>query len=1021
MIYVLEAPYIMNPRKNTKHLIDYFPGITLEDVLKKSGVRESFKRLGFSELVITINGFVVTDTSKCLDDQDSVAISLPHSDPGSWILGFTIFWGNTFLASAINTVLMVGAGMLINSIMSPGVPSISEGDTKPSYGFSGVRNETAPGNPVPVAYGTCFSTPQIIGSYRTVDNHDIWQYLLLCVSAGKTNNPWTEDQIFIGSNPGEPLTSFPNYTFGATDGDTVITTATRTALANFAKVHHDRPLERRIFHDDRASVDLISLLHFNTTASAEPLEDSGDRGSPDWTKYGSAGIGHTTPKFGSGYLELASDGDYIGTDDFEVLRFDVPFQMDMWIRVPDGTDRIFACKYVTVTDTYDIEHSLTTFGYIGGKLVFQSFSGIGSTIESVTAWTLNLDLSGVATLPINTWVFVRVQASYDSRTNSMAYQIKMEVAGVLSNIAYDFSGSVTNPDPNRTLDTALDYVDETPSQKSLYGQWLGNGYHLYGTSVTQIYGRCDIDEFRFCKGIDNLLTDEEVPTAELAAPVIVENDLILSSRSAINSARFIIEFTHGLFSSSSSGITNKSVKFTLGYRLADQSASTFVETTETCTANKTAAARFQFTIALPTRDKYEFLIRRLTPEDSNDENNQRSNSFLISFEEIIDLALYYPGMQIISLSIKATDFRSGTIDTIRVQHNRTLIDIPNWSGGTQSVDARVPAYQVIDMATNPYYGVKQSISDFDEDSVDESVAWTEELVGGNYRARSSIIFDERMTFSDVLQHIEQVGRFRVTRTGSTWVLKTDKPKTFSYVFSAGNIIKDSFQWSSYPADKISDGVEVTYWDYSKSGKRSTSGIATCSWYDTLTRIPKVANIEERGCITFEQARRSAILRANKNEFITRYGSFKALTRAIFLEVGDMVYITPPASKYAYGGVFPVDHENSIIVYLGKEVTLDQTTYAGKLHLYVSDYLGNPSVYEVLGPWDESTSVLDIDTPITAKAFDSWGLGRLSEDKMACQILKKTVSSDPKNRYVTLEFCQYSDEVFYSDEYGDTAI
>jgi predicted phage tail protein len=452
-----------------------------------------------------------------------------------------------------------------------------------------------------------------------------------------------------------------------------------------------------------------------------------------------------------------------------------------------------------------------------------------------------------------------------------------------------------------------------------------------------------------------------------------------------------------------------SVQFQLEYRLASSSGS-WTTSTFTCTAKKTSAARFQTELVLPTRDIYDVQIERLTPEDPNDDSQQRSASYLTSFEEIIDVAQYYPGMQIISLSVKATDIRSGTLDVIRVHHNKTLMDIPYFdSTGYKTVDATIPAYQFIDIFTNLYYGARGNIDSVDQDRIEEWVAWTEGLVGGNPRAKCNIVFDERGTFADVVTAIEQAGRARVTRVGSIWSCIVDKPKVSQYTFSAGNIIKDSFDWSGYEDPEKADGVEVSFWNDTRNGQKD-SRKAMASWFDTMARVPKIASVEIRGIIDADQAQRQAQFMVNKNEFITRHGKLKSFMRSALVELGDVVNIIPPVSKYVAGGMFSRDHYSFSTVYLDQWVLLDATTYSGKLHLYVVDSTGVEQIFEVLGPWDTRTFTLNLDAPLTAKRHDVWGLGRLSEDKLANQIVKKRINPDKKN--VDLEWCQYDERIFY---------
>jgi len=1020
-IQILTDPYIVSPKGKHIASTPYWPGMTVWDATKDA--RDELKRLGFDDFVVTINGHLCQEMSRKVRDSDFIAVHVKHGDPGTAILAFTIFWGNTFLATALNAVILMGVGLLINTIMAPSVPGNNTGDTKPSYSWGGVTNETAPGNPVPVVYGQPWSTPQIIGSYRIVDNHNVWQYLLMCAAAGKTDVPITENYTTIND---ELVSAYTDYKFGATDGSTVITDDTREALADFDKVHHDRPFDKRLRYTDISDAITTGLTHFDSATG--DIEDSTLRGVPDWTKHGNAVISTTSPKFGTGLLSLPADGDYISSTDLEALRIDVEGEIDMWFKIPntDG-DRALWSKIINLGGPGPMyDWSVTTCGIRDGKIFLQSIRGEGLSIEQVNqegfghGWTIGLNIAGGYSILAGTWYFLKCGQSLDGSVMTCGFGLWNGATGALVDGANDSVGEIYNPDPNKSTDSPLDYSDESTAHKALYGQYIGSGYFYNNTPpydvTTRLYGRCVVDECRTCRLIDGAF-DAAIPTAAYPDPTIdTEPDpLVISTRSKVDSVRIIIEFTSGLFDTNDDGLTTRTVDFRIDYRLTGTTGA-WCTSTVTCTAEKTAAARFQFQTDFPTRDLYDFRVIRTTAEDDENDNTIRSQSFLISFEEIIDLQLCYPGLQIISLGVRATDSRSGNIGSIRVKHRGTELTVPDWAGtGTQVVDPSIPAWQFFDAFTNPFYGIKGLPSEIDQDRFTEWLEWTEGDVDGVRRAQSHLVFDEVGNFADnAITHIEQVGRARIIRIGSLWSMIVDKPKTSQYTFSSGNILKDSFQWESYEETEKSDAVEVTFWNGAKQGVQD-SRMAKASWYETITTVPKISQIEIRGIVTAEQALREAQFRINKNEFVTRHGKHRASFQSVLVELGDVCNIIPPSSKYVCGGRIIRDHVAESTVDIDQAVLFSQTDYEGKLLFLVVDPDGVEHIFNVLGPWDVSTSTLQIDGDYTGNRWDTFGMGRLVEDRLANQIVKKSINTKEKN--VDFEWCQYSENIFYHADYG----
>ena len=135
-----------------------------------------------------------------------------------------------------------------------------------------------------------------------------------------------------------------------------------------------------------------------------------------------------------------------------------------------------------------------------------------------------------------------------------------------------------------------------------------------------------------------------------------------------------------------------------------------------------------------------------------------------------------------------------------------------------------------------------------------------------------------------------------------------------------------------------------------------------------------------------------------------------LSFASLVELGDVVYVIPPTSKYLFGGMLPIDHTSENSITIDRLVNLSSSDYSGLLKLFIVSQDGTDSSFDVVGPWDEDTNILNISGSLTAERFSVWGLGRISQDRLLSQIVKKTVN--PKDKNVTLEYCEYSDSVFY---------
>lgn len=443
--------------------------------------------------------------------------------------------------------------------------------------------------------------------------------------------------------------------------------------------------------------------------------------------------------------------------------------------------------------------------------------------------------------------------------------------------------------------------------------------------------------------------------------------------------------------------------------------------TWTCGESRTSACRSVCTVTFPARGKYTVYVRRTTADDPTSDSKQRSIATLISFLEILNIQQTYPGIQTVAIGMKADDNISGQIPTISIIQERTSLTVPDWDNvGTMVVDPSIPAYAAYAAMTDAITGRKISPLDINQTAWEEWAAWTEVVMSSGYkRAQFNMAFDEKGNFGDnCLAYIEEVGRAKIVQYGDTWTVIIDKPKTSSYSFSSGNILKGSFKWEGYEDAEKVDAVEMVYWDKDKMFKK-TSVLSKASWYDVLTTQPNVASIELRACNNFDQATREATFRMQKTEMITRHGQLEVGIQAIFCERGDVTDIIHPTNKYGFGGKLVRDCSASTTIYLDQLITLSTASYSGKAKIFLIDPDGVRHELTITGPFDVETQYVTVSTAYTGERFDTFAIGRPNDEKLLYQIVNKKVVPADENKMerIQIEFVEYVDEVFYHASWG----
>lgn len=507
-----------------------------------------------------------------------------------------------------------------------------------------------------------------------------------------------------------------------------------------------------------------------------------------------------------------------------------------------------------------------------------------------------------------------------------------------------------------------------------------------------------------------------------------DETVIIATKGDCDNVDIIVEFPNGLFTidEESGDINGMTVYIQVGYQVGS-GAVTWLDTPSGwyIADSKTTVVRKSKQVILPSRGQYNIHLKRDTADDPSGDSTQRSTCYLSSFCEVLALAQTYPGMQVAQVGLKASDRVSGSVPRIQIIHNRTGITVPSWNGlSTQSVSAQSPMWAAYDMFTNPYSGRGISPTKLVKTAWEEWATWCAATVDGNQRCQCNLVVDERGNFGDNgLRYVEDVGRARIVQYGDLWSVIVDKPRTTpAYTFSAGNMW--AFSWDSYEDPEKVDAVEVVYWDKDQVFAR-TSILARASWYESLTTMPRTATIELRACNNAEQATREAIFRMQKTEMVTRHGTLETGLQAGFCERGDRIDIIHPTNLYGYGGRIVGDLTAASTVRIDQIVTLSTAAYSGKGVLYLVDPDGTRYALDILGPFDEATQDIQIDGTYTGSRFDTWAIGRPTEEKLAYQILNKKVlpATEKRPERIQIEFCEYVDEMFYNAAYdsGNTAI
>lgn len=212
----------------------------------------------YFDVAVSLNGQLTDDFEYVLKEDDHIGfLAIPQGGDGKnpWAAvamvalmvaapyagAFAgIVFGSTLAASVVTAGVMIGGGMLINSLLPPPTPDLGglSGNglqDSPTYSWAETQNPMSEGNALPLVYGKTRMTPLVISQY--VEVYDDKQYLniLYALNDGEILSV-TDIEI-----NGNPLAYYDNVTSSVRLG-----TNTQTLIPSFDNTRIDNAVSVRL-------------------------------------------------------------------------------------------------------------------------------------------------------------------------------------------------------------------------------------------------------------------------------------------------------------------------------------------------------------------------------------------------------------------------------------------------------------------------------------------------------------------------------------------------------------------------------------------------------------------------------------------------------------------------------------------------------------------------------------------------------------------------------------------------------
>lgn len=374
-----------------------------------------------------------------------------------------------------------------------------------------------------------------------------------------------------------------------------------------------------------------------------------------------------------------------------------------------------------------------------------------------------------------------------------------------------------------------------------------------------------------------------------------------------------------------------------------------------------------------------------------------SDVYFEYLQEIVTDDFIYPNTALLGLRILATDQLSGSLPQVSVIAENSInnpsdacIDVLKRSGETISAEERV-----------------------------KFTEWKNHCSSKGYTC--NIYFDQIYTVRKALDMLGLLGRGNVVQFGSKWnviIDRADEIPVQGFLFTMGNIIKDSFNEQFLPLQDRANKVEITYYDETADYIPQILEVTNAT-YDTVDTVV-TSSIAYVGCTTRDMALKYAKYLLNCNRYLTITQSFEVDTEAIVCRAGDVIKVAHDLPQIGYSG--------RVVSATVSEMVLDRQVLMEAGETYYIEIRYNDTDEIVIA--NVVNSEIETDTitisPALAKApskYDiySFGTARRTSKKMRVTNISK--SQKQRSKITAIEYVEdvYNDveqiEAFSESSFG----
>lgn len=520
-----------------------------------------------------------------------------------------------------------------------------------------------------------------------------------------------------------------------------------------------------------------------------------------------------------------------------------------------------------------------------------------------------------------------------------------------------------------------------------------NPISYYANVETHI--RVGTNDQALIPSFDNIRIDTSVN-----AKLNTSSTIRQTSYNHVQSLNIVVTAPGGLYyANDAGGLDERSVSLEVKYRVIGDPIWTIISGTSISGASN-SNIRATFKLDNLIAGQYEISARRLSDESTSARTHD--SVYFETFTEIIYDDFIYPNTALMAIRALATDQLSGSLPTVSCVVDRGF--------GMSN-----PALATKNFLT--LLGGKINSASF--------LSW--ETWCNTKNISIGMVFDSDVGAADAKNILGLLGHANVIEIAQEYFAVVDKQESLAaqrFLFTMGNIVKDSYEETYLPLNDRSNVVEVTYFDKNLNYERQSVELYQKGFDESVDTIRKTS-VSYYGCVDHTEAIRHGRELLNRNRYLTRTISFEADADAIVCSMGDLIDVAhdlpaegvsgrlldvfgnDPTSWVFIDGVYVdgvyVDETTANLVKLDREITLE----ANEVYYLTVKFNSNDS-RETVQIVSSSTVTTDtIPTPVgfsqPIENFMLYSIGKANLETKLYRLITVSKSSDQRHKLSAIEY------------------